>query len=84
MYAFSRSFQGARRSQNFGSGTGIITSNLPFGQWGDVFGGNEALVSAKLDRLLHHAHIVQVRGESYRLREKRRSGLLRAHKPEQK
>src|SRR5699024_5890184 len=64
-------------------GSIIITSNLPFGQWGDVFGGNEALVSAMLDRLLHHAHIVQIRGESYRLREKRNAGVLRTGKPEQ-
>jgi len=71
-------------AKRYEAGSVIITSNLPFGQWGDVFGGNDALVSAMLDRLLHHAHIVQIRGESYRLREKRRSGLLRAHKPEQK
>lgn len=36
-----------------------------------------------LDRLLHHAHIVQIRGESYRLREKRNAGVLRTGKPEQ-
>ena len=71
-------------AKRYEAGSVIITSNLPFGQWGDVFGGNDALVSAMLDRLLHHAHIVQIRGESYRLRDKRRSGLLRAHKPEQK
>ncbi len=71
-------------AKRYEAGSVIITSNLPFGQWGEVFGGNDALVSAMLDRLLHHAHIVQIRGESYRLREKRRSGLLRAHNPEQK
>jgi len=70
-------------AKRYEAGSIIITSNLPFGQWGDVFGGNEALVSAMLDRLLHHAHIVQIRGESYRLREKRNAGVLRTGKPEQ-
>lgn len=70
-------------AKRYETGSIIITSNLPFGQWGGVFGGNDALVSAMLDRLLHHAHIVQIRGESYRLREKRSSGVLRTGKPEQ-
>jgi DNA replication protein DnaC len=40
------------------------------------FDGNAALTSAMLDRLLHHAHVIQIRGESYRLRQARQSGLI--------
>ena len=46
------------------------------GEWGDVF-GDAVLATAILDRLLHHSQVITVRGESYRLREKRRSGLFR-------
>lgn len=54
----------------------ILTSNLSFGEWEQAFGGNTALTSAMLDRLLHHAHVIQIRGDSYRLKEKRRAGVL--------
>ncbi|GGW98056.1 IS21-like element helper ATPase IstB [Alteromonas halophila] len=56
----------------------ILTSNLPFGQWAEVFNSDAALTSAMLDRLLHHSHIIQIKGESYRLKEKRKAGLLTA------
>lgn len=46
----------------------ILTSNLSFGDWEEIFDGNAALTSAMLDRLLHHAHVIQIRGDSYRLR----------------
>lgn len=52
----------------------ILTSNLPFTQWAGTFADDQVLVAAMLDRLLHHAHIVQITGESWRLRDKRRSG----------
>lgn len=52
----------------------IVTSNLPFTQWAGAFADDQTLVAAMLDRLLHHAHIVQISGESYRLRDKRRAG----------
>jgi len=45
----------------------IVTSNLDFGEWTQVF-GNEKLTVALLDRLTHHAHILTTRGESFRLR----------------
>ncbi len=48
----------------------IQTSNLPFGQWDQTFAGDAALTSAMLDRILHHSHVVQIKGESYRLRQK--------------
>lgn len=54
----------------------ILTSNLSFGEWEQAFGGNTALTSAMLDRLLHHVHVIQIRGDSYRLKEKRRAGVL--------
>ena len=54
----------------------LVTSNRPVGEWGRVF-GDAVVATAILDRLLHHSHVITIRGESYRLREKRRSGLLR-------
>jgi DNA replication protein DnaC len=41
----------------------ILTSNLPFGQWDQTFAGDAALTSAMLDRILHHSHVVQIKGE---------------------
>ena len=46
------------------------------GAWGEVF-GDLVIASAILDRLLHHATTINIKGESYRLKEKRRAGLLR-------
>lgn len=46
----------------------ILTSNKSFKEWGDVF-GDQIAASAMLDRLLHHCHIVNIKGNSYRLRE---------------
>lgn len=54
----------------------ILTSNLPFGQWDQAFAGDNVLTAAMLDRILHHSHIVQIQGESFRLRQKRRAGLM--------
>lgn len=54
----------------------ILTSNLPFGQWGQTFANDTALTSAMLDRILHHSHVISIQGESYRLREKRQAGLI--------
>ena len=53
----------------------LITSNRAVGEWGAVF-GDAVVATAILDRLLHHSHVITIRGDSYRLREKRRSGLL--------
>ena len=52
----------------------IVTSNKSYGQWGQIF-PDETLAVAILDRLLHHATTVSIRGESYRLRNRRDSGL---------
>ena len=53
----------------------ILTSNRPVGEWGLVFGDPTA-TTAILDRVLHHSEVVTIRGESYRLLEKRRAGLF--------
>ncbi|MGL9724989.1 ATP-binding protein, partial [Sodalis sp. (in: enterobacteria)] len=57
-------------------GSVILTSNLPFTQWSGVFGDDETLTAAMLDRLLHHAHILQISGQSYRLKDKLKSGQI--------
>jgi DNA replication protein DnaC len=64
-------------SRRYERGSMLITSNRSVGEWGTVF-GDPVVATAILDRLLHHSHVLTVRGDSYRLREKRRSGLLNA------
>lgn len=56
-------------------GSTILTSNKSFGDWGSTF-GDAVLATAVLDRLLHHASVINIRGESYRLKERRKAGLL--------
>lgn len=56
----------------------IVTSNLPFAQWATALADDATLTAALLDRLLHHAHIVQIAGESYRMKDKRKIGQVRA------
>jgi DNA replication protein DnaC len=51
---------------------------LPFGQWSSAFADDQTLTAAMLDRLLHYAHIVQIAGESYRLKDKRKAGQIKA------
>jgi DNA replication protein DnaC len=53
----------------------LVTSNRAVGEWGTVF-GDPVVATAILDRLLHHSHVITIRGDSWRLKEKRRSGLL--------
>lgn len=60
-------------------GSVLLTSNRSVGEWGEVF-DDAVVATAILDRLLHHSHIVTIRGESYRLRQKRKSGLIKAAK----
>jgi DNA replication protein DnaC len=55
-------------SQRYERGSVLITSNLPFDEWPDVF-GSERLTSALLDRLTHHVHILEMNGDSYRLKQ---------------
>ena len=58
----------------------VVTSNQSFLDWGEVF-HDHVLATAILDRLLHHATTLNIKGESYRLKEKRRAGLLGRPKP---
>ncbi len=65
-------------ANRYEKGSVILTSNLSFGQWDETFAGNTALTAAMLDRILHHSHVIQIKGDSYRLREKRRAGIVQA------
>ena len=67
-------------AKRYERGSMILTSNLPFTQWDATFGGNTTLTAAMLDRILHHAHIVQIKGDSYRLKQQRRAGHVPAAK----
>ena len=57
-------------SQRYERGSIIITSNLPFDEWTDTF-GTERLTGALLDRITHHVHILEMNGESFRLKQSR-------------
>jgi DNA replication protein DnaC len=61
-------------------GSLIVTSNLPFGQWDTTFAQDATLTAALLDRLLHHARILPINGESYRLKHQRQAGVFQARK----
>ena len=56
-------------------GSIILTGNKRFSDWGELI-GDDTLVSAILDRLLHHATTISITGPSYRLKDKRRAGIL--------
>jgi len=55
-------------SQRYERGSTVVTTNLPFDEWTEIF-GSERLTGALLDRLTHHVHILELNGESYRLSE---------------
>jgi DNA replication protein DnaC len=63
-------------SRRYERGAIIVTSNQSLGAWGEVF-GDSVIAAAILDRLLHHSITVNIKGESYRLREKLKAGLLK-------
>jgi len=65
-------------SRRYERGPMILTSNQSFGAWGEVF-GDRIIATAILDRLLHHAVTLNIRGNSYRLKEKLKAGLVRSH-----
>ena len=62
-------------SARYERGSIILTSNKGFGEWGELL-GDSVIASAVLDRLLHHSHVLNIRGESFRLRVKRQAGLF--------
>lgn len=65
-------------SRRYERGATLLTSNRSVAEWGSVF-GDPVVATAILDRLLHHSHVITIRGDSYRLKAKRKSGLLRDH-----
>lgn len=67
-------------SRRYEKGPMILTSNQSFGAWGEVF-GNRVIATAILDRVLHHAITLNIRGNSYRLKDKLKAGLLKPEEP---
>lgn len=65
-------------SRRYERGPMILTSNQSFGAWGEVF-GDRIIATAILDRLLHHAVTMNIRGNSYRLKDKLKAGLVGSH-----
>lgn len=70
-------------SRRYERGSVIITSNKGFADWGEIF-SDTVLATAILDRLLHHSTTINIKGESFRLKEKRRAGMLSGAKEEPK
>jgi DNA replication protein DnaC len=64
-------------SQRYERGAILVTSNLPFDEWTEVF-GSERLTGALLDRLTHHVHILEMNGDSYRLKQSKTKKKNRA------
>ena len=64
-------------SQRYERGSILVTTNLPFDEWTEVF-GSERLTGALLDRLTHHVHILEMNGDSYRLKGSRQSAAALA------
>jgi IstB-like ATP binding protein len=62
-------------SSRYQKGSIILTSNKSYGEWGNVV-SDPVLATAMLDRLLHYSTTINIRGESYRLREKRKAGVF--------
>ena len=56
------------------NGSIILTSNKSFGDWGELM-NDTVIATAILDRLLHHSHIINIRGDSYRLKDRVKSGF---------
>ena len=63
-------------SSRYERGSVIVTSNKPFTAWGEIF-GDPVVAAAMIDRLVHHAEILSLKGDSYRLRDKK----LMDHRP---
>lgn len=66
-------------AERYEKGSMILTSNKSFSEWGERFGDN-VLATAILDRILHYSTTVNIRGDSYRLQEKKKAGFLRLDK----
>lgn len=68
-------------ARRYERGSLLVTTNQLVTQWGTVF-GDEVLAAAILDRLLHHSHTLMIQGESYRLKQRKKAGLLAKNSPE--
>ena len=62
-------------SQRYERGSTLVTTNLPFDEWTEAL-GSERLTGALLDRLIHHVHILEMNGQSYRLKQSRQATTL--------
>jgi IstB-like ATP binding protein len=62
-------------SERYEHGSMILTSNKSYGDWGTIFSDN-VIASAILDRLLHHSTTINIKGESYRLKDKKKAGVI--------
>jgi hypothetical protein len=62
-------------SARYERGSIILTSNKSYGDWGSI-SGDSIIATATLDRLLHHSTTINIRGESYRLKDRRKAGLF--------
>jgi DNA replication protein DnaC len=67
-------------SRRYERGSIILTSNKSYGEWAEIFSGDEVIATAMLDRLLHHATTITIKGQSYRLKDKQRAGLVARRK----
>jgi DNA replication protein DnaC len=67
-------------TRRYERGSMLLTTNQPVTEWGHVF-GDEMIAAAVLDRLLHHSHTLVGHGDSYRLKQQRKAGLLASRKP---
>lgn len=57
-------------------GSIVLTSNKSYGEWGEVFSGDTVIATAILDRLLHHSTTISIKGESYRLKDRKKAGIV--------
>ena len=62
-------------SQRYERGSILVTTNLPFDEWTEMF-SSERLTGALLDRLTHHVHIIEMNGDSYRFRQSSRTAAI--------
>jgi DNA replication protein DnaC len=62
-------------SRRYEKSSTIFTSNKSYGEWGEIF-GDHVIASAVLDRILHHCTTINIKGDSYRLKERRKQGLF--------
>ena len=63
-------------SRRYERGSIVLTSNKSYGEWAEVFSGDAVIATAILDRLLHHSITITIKGESYRLKERKKAGIV--------